>query len=137
MCIRDSINAEYGKSTLDIMELLQEEMQPPSQLTEVCVVLESTPGLGMGSGGAEVDMGNETKEVEKSERCCYPCAFLLASPFMLLGLILFPFGLVFKLLKYICCCAPGGCCMSCIFGAAEWLTELPCKIYDCFKCIPC
>eukprot|EP00657_Telonema_sp_P-1_P002339 TRINITY_DN15454_c0_g1_i1.p1 TRINITY_DN15454_c0_g1~~TRINITY_DN15454_c0_g1_i1.p1 ORF type:complete len:113 (+),score=38.15 TRINITY_DN15454_c0_g1_i1:33-371(+) len=96
----------------------------------------SAPGHGVGSGDG-TEMSGEGGGDKEDEEKCHPCAFILAMPFMLFGIILFPFGLFFKLLKCVCCCAPGGCCMSCIFGAAEWLTELPCKIYKCMKCIPC
>ena len=91
---------------------------------------------GQGSGATVSPEGGEEKKEDDTP--CKPGAFICAMPFLLLGILLYPFGLVFKVLKCVCCCAPGGCCMSCIFGAAECLTELPCKIYSCFKtCIPC
>eukprot|EP00656_Telonema_subtile_P019095 TRINITY_DN2037_c0_g1_i1.p1 TRINITY_DN2037_c0_g1~~TRINITY_DN2037_c0_g1_i1.p1 ORF type:complete len:128 (+),score=8.43 TRINITY_DN2037_c0_g1_i1:211-594(+) len=118
----------------------------PPMMIDLCVISDTegewsalpSTGKGVGSGASgDVEMADGSSK-DADDAKCKPCAFILAMPFMLIGIILFPFGLLFKLLKCICCCAPGGCCMSCIFGAAETLTQIPCKIYDCFKsCIPC
>lgn len=75
---------------------------------------------------------------DEDDTKCKPVAFIISMPFLLLGIILYPIGLLFKLLNCICCCAPGSCCMSCMFSAANYLTDIPCKIYEFLKsCIPC
>eukprot|EP00658_Telonema_sp_P-2_P055485 TRINITY_DN440_c0_g1_i3.p3 TRINITY_DN440_c0_g1~~TRINITY_DN440_c0_g1_i3.p3 ORF type:complete len:124 (-),score=25.20 TRINITY_DN440_c0_g1_i3:532-903(-) len=91
------------------------------------------PGSGQGSSAtvAPEDGG----EKDKDEEGCHPCAFLISLPFLLFGIILWPFGMLFKLLSCLCCLCPA---CSCCCKICECIADLPCNIYKCFKkCIPC
>ena len=99
---------------------------------------DSASLLGTGTGDGNYQKLEQSEGGDnKDDDGCKPCATILALPFLLIGIILYPFGLLFKLLGLLCCCCPGGCCVSCLTSVATCLTELPCKIHSCFKSIIC
>ena len=119
----------------------------------------SSPRFGTGAGDGDdqtqplVRASGETMtDVEEEE--CKPCATIIAFPFMLIGIILYPLvsrpsttlapvelrlcqGWLFYLLEKICCCMPCACCVSCLASVGDCFIQLPCNIHECFKSIIC
>eukprot|EP00656_Telonema_subtile_P000045 TRINITY_DN10013_c0_g1_i3.p1 TRINITY_DN10013_c0_g1~~TRINITY_DN10013_c0_g1_i3.p1 ORF type:complete len:129 (-),score=25.08 TRINITY_DN10013_c0_g1_i3:487-873(-) len=112
---------------------------PECTIIDLCAVtdksidaLSAEPGFGQGSSASvhpEGEDGGDKEEEDDDGKCCHPVAFIVSLPFLLVGIILWPLGMLCKLMSYIFCCCPG----SCICKLFDCLAEIPCTIYKWVK----